>query len=162
MNNDMIKCLLIFTSFLGMACIIAYTYFIWCYILKMDKLIELLNEWLQTSDLWEFYDKIYYEEFCWGKVIKIMAKIRQKYKATGDRDADMTHLICLKKYEFIKWLVENNHIKWDVFCTVATPSSKYEDFDLWPETPREDYTNILLMDLAIQNNPIEFLISILK
>lgn len=128
----------------------------------MEKLIELLNERLSTSDLYDFYDKIYYKEYCWGDVVKIMARIRDKLKPTGDRDADMTHLICLKKYEFIKWLVYNNKIDRLTFCTVETPSSKYEDFDLWPETPREDYTNILLMDLAIQEKPIEFLISILK
>jgi hypothetical protein len=40
-----------------------------------------------------------------------MAKIRQKYKATGDRDADMTHLICLKAYGFIKRLVDNDKIQ---------------------------------------------------
>jgi hypothetical protein len=29
-------------------------------------------------------------------------------------------------------------------------------------TPREDYTNTLLMELAIQNEPIQFLIEMLK
>ena len=70
--------------------------------------------------------------------------------------------IISKELGFIKRLVDNDKIDRLTFCTVETPSSKYEDFDLWPETPREDYTNILLMDLAIQEKPIEFLISILK
>lgn len=122
------------------------------------KLIELLNEWLQTSDLWEFYDKIYYEEFCWGEVIKIMAKIRQKYKATGDRDADMTHLICLKKYEFIKWLVDNDKIdQTNKFCVSVNVEWKGMGYT----KAFEGYESLLML-LAIQNEPINFLCSILK
>ena len=127
----------------------------------MEKLIELLNERLPTSDLYEFYDKIYYKEYCWGEIIKIIAKIRQKYKATGDRDADMTHLICLKKYEFIKWLVGNDKI--DTFRILE----KRFDTQKWYErehyhTVNEWNTDLLLMLLAISDNPIDFLIQILK
>lgn len=119
----------------------------------MNKLINLLNKWLLTSDLYEFYDKIYYEEFCWGKIIKIMAKIRQKYKATGDRDADMTHLICLKQYEFIKWLVDNNKIDWN--------NKIPEYWGAWSEYRCDDYENILI-NLALNDEPLKFLVSIIK
>ena len=78
------------------------------------------------------------------------------------RETGCTYCIICKPYWFIKWLVENNHIRWDVFCSVETPSAKYEDFDLRPETPLEDYTNILLMDLALQDQPVDFLVSILR
>lgn len=100
----------------------------------MEKLIELLNE----SAL---IDLIFEDEI----------QVRNRKL-----------LIISKEYGFIKWLVDNDKIDRLTFCTVETPSSKYEDFDLWPETPREDYTNILLMDLALQEKPIEFLISILR
>ena len=103
-------------------------------IYEMEKLIELLNE---SAVL----DTIFENEY------------QVKFRATK---------IISKELGFIKRLVDNDKIDRLTFCTVETPSSKYEDFDLWPETPREDYTNILLMDLAIQEKPIEFLISILK
>lgn len=132
----------------------------------MDKLIQLLNERLSTSDLYDFYDKIYYKEYCWGKVIKIMAKIRQKYKATGDRDADMTHLICLKKYEFIKWLLYNNKIASDGIKPRDKLVKEITILDqdgnaIWWDNKYTEEEQ-LLMYLSIQDNPIEFLISILK
>lgn len=144
----------------------------------MEKLIELLNERLSTSDLYDFYDKIYYKEYCWGDVIKIMARIRDKFKPTGDRDADMTHLICLKKYEFIKWLVDNNkiddeennrinrrkvcwedkHWKFRICKLYINCAETEEDLDV---ELFDDYER-LLMHLAIQDEPIDFLCSILK
>ena len=51
-----------------------------------------------------------------------------------------------KKYWFIQWLVENDKIDLDEFSTI-------DGFD--------DY-ECLLMWLAIDDNPIEFLVSILK
>lgn len=112
----------------------------------MEKLLKLLNEYCTEEEIkykWNFVPNHLEWEAC-------------------DNSECSDLLIVSKKYWFIKRLVENNKIDRLTFCTVETPSSKYEDFDLWPETPREDYTNILLMDLAIQDNPIEFLISILK
>lgn len=67
-----------------------------------------------------------------------------------------------KKYWFIKWLVENDKIDREKFWNSETKSSKYSDFELSYDTPREDYINILLMELAIQNEPIQFLIEMLK
>ena len=101
----------------------------------MEKLIELLREFDDEN-----WNAVHIENYIYAQ----------------------DHMIISKRFGFIKWLVENNHIRWDVFCTVATPSSKYEDFDLLPETPREDYTNILLMDLALQDQPVDFLVSILR
>ena len=56
-------------------------------------------------------------------------------------------LIISKKYWFIKWLVENEKIDLD----------GYPDIDFF-----NGDVNNLLMYLAIQDNPIEFLVSILK
>ena len=60
------------------------------------------------------------------------------------------------------WLVEKNHIEWNKFGEAETVSSKYSDFELSYDTPREDYTNVLLMELAINDNPLTFILNILK
>lgn len=70
--------------------------------------------------------------------------------------------IISKQGWFIKWLVEKDKIDREKFWNSETKSSKYSDFELSYDTPREDYTNTLLMELAIQDEPINFLISILK
>ena len=99
----------------------------------MEKLIELLNEY-ENTDNWE---NRYQVEFRESKIIS-------------------------KKFWFIKWLVENDKIDREKFWNSETKSSKYSDFELSYDTPREDYTNILLMELAISDTPIEDLILYLK
>ena len=107
----------------------------------MEKLIELLNE----------YDKIKWdkEEPIYNWKIAIKTKIYQTYLVST-------------RYGFIKWLVENDKIDREKFWNSETKSSKYSDFELSYDTPREDYTNTLLMELAIQDEPIQFLIKILR
>ena len=63
---------------------------------------------------------------------------------------------------FVKWLVKNDKIEWKTFWELETISSKYSDFELSYDTPQEDYVNLLLMELSLQENPIRFLISILS
>ena len=67
-------------------------------------------------------------------------------------------LIISKEYWFIKWLVENEKIDLDKLPI------RLEEY--YQNTEAVGYVtddeNILLMELAIQDNPIEFLISILK
>ena len=118
----------------------------------MEKLIELLNECKPTVSCANFKE---HYEFIDDDIYLIREWM-------DGEEEQFPMYVCYKKGDFIKWLVDNDKIDRLTFCTIETPSSKYEDFDLWPETPREDYTNILLMDLAIQEKPIEFLISILK
>ena len=71
-------------------------------------------------------------------------------------------IVISKKFWFIKRLVENDKIDREKFWNSETKSSKYSDFELSYDTPREDYTNTLLMELAIQDEPIQFLIEILR
>lgn len=99
----------------------------------MQKLIELLNEY-ENTDNWENWHQVEFRE---SKIIS-------------------------KKFWFIEWLVENDKIEREKFWNSETKSSKYSDFELSYDTPREDYTNILLMELAIQDEPIQFLIEILR
>ena len=62
-------------------------------------------------------------------------------------------VIC-KEFWFIKWLVENNKIDFTKDCIV-------EFWYYWTEWYCDKYDNIL-MNLAIQDNPIDFLVSVLK
>lgn len=67
-----------------------------------------------------------------------------------------------KSFWLVAWLVEKNHIEWEKFGEAETVSSKYSDFELSYDTPREDYTNVLLMELAINDNPLSFILDIIK
>ena len=101
----------------------------------MEKLIELLNEY----QYWVFvYENEQLRFRMWSKV-KIWAE----------------PILISKSFWFIKWLVENDKID-DDKCDII--NEIYND-----ELPSK-YTRYdgILMWLAIQDNPIEFLISILK
>ena len=125
----------------------------------MEKLIELLNQY-EKERLVKIWCEVDEDIEYYGRSLENWKIVNWDY----DRDAHsfLKYYIISKDYEFIKWLVENNKIDRLTFCTVETPSAKYEDFDLRPETPLEDYTNILLMDLALQDQPVDFLVSILR
>ena len=104
----------------------------------MEKLIELLNEY------WE-YDLVEHNwEICkWDTDDEWEINIYTDY----------TNNIISKKFWFIKWLVENDKIIFDKLENV----NKYNDIlYLWI------VYYCLLMILSIQDNPIEFLVSILK
>lgn len=58
---------------------------------------------------------------------------------------------------FIKWLVDNDKIDFNKVEKNLT----FQEC-LWILVDRWYYTNVVLMLLSIQDNPIEFLISILK
>jgi len=98
--------------------------------IKMEKLIELLNEY-ENTDNWENWHQVEFRE---SKIIS-------------------------KKFWFIKWLVDNDKIDMrkakyhsDLIC--------YEDYWEW-DWACKDYEFVIML-LSIQDNPIEFLIRILK
>ena len=77
---------------------------------------------------------------------------------------DILYMILISKhYPLIKWLVDNDKISWrkcsDLWYEIAVIDWVLEDVDIMRTF--DDYEQ-LLMYLAIQDNPIEFLISILK
>ena len=103
-----------------------------CYYIIMKKLIELLNEY--SKNIWFFNE----EDLQWQTKAWILSK----------------------EFWFIKWLVENDKIDWEKNVLAFEFSSVYT-YD------GEDYEDHLkecklLMLLAIQDEPINFLISILK
>jgi hypothetical protein len=100
----------------------------------MEKLIELLNEY-ENTDNWENWHQVEFRE---SKIIS-------------------------KKFWFIKWLVENDKIDLDTVkekiwipCFVW-----YKEWEISCVNDKEDYEQLLML-LSIQDEPISFLISILK
>lgn len=99
-----------------------------CLLFKMEKLIELLNEYC-WEDEWS--------ETKWTKKHLLEWWL-------------LSLQVISKKFWFIKWLVENEKIEWD--------EKFYLEDDEWLFGTYE----CILMQLAIQDEPIEFLVSILK
>jgi len=111
------------------------------------KLLELLNEYEK-----ERIEKINSE---WKLLIKLQFRPYTEESLTNKAYRSCWEEICSKYYWFIKWLVDNDKID-DDKCDII--NEIYND-----ELPSK-YTRYdgILMWLAIQDEPIEFLISILK
>ena len=103
----------------------------------MMKLIELLNEY----DSWWDYDDYYWTYQYW-------------------QDSDAYHLckyqLVSKEYWFIKWLVENDKIDTESYCRITSIERK------WEKDVYRDEVDSLLMLLAIQDELIDLLCSIVK
>ena len=97
--------------------------------------MEKLIELLKEYDNEEFWEALYMEN-------KVYAN---------------DFLIISKKYWFIKWLVENEKID-------TTNLQDYWDrWEMWIWVFANMYkSDLIILTLSIQDNPIEFLISILK
>ena len=126
----------------------------------MNKLIELLNEY------WE-YDLVEHNwEIC-------------KWDTNDEWEiniyTDYTNNIISKKFWFIKWLVDNDKIdlnkREDIIKYLETEFIPFfedddiRDFDNKECIIEKEYYSCyesLLMTLSIQDNPIEFLVNILK
>ena len=112
----------------------------------MEKLIELLNEFEKHISLWWLAD---WREFYWN--LHYYSNYKDEYVFDN-----VYYRIISKNYWFIKWLVENEKISYN-----KVPEHRYvSDYSF--ETIHEWMTDNILMWLAIQDKPIEFLISILK
>lgn len=104
----------------------------------MEKLIELLNE----------YERSKWYEWLW----EIKEWIPYFDDELPRTKAYISVLICAKPYGFIKWLVDNDK------------TNKHEVHLLWTDDMEYNYSEeeLILMELAIQDNPIDFLLNILK
>lgn len=122
----------------------------------MEKLINLLRERKPNFDENHILDYMYSQ---WTIFIKDWKPV---YAYDEDIFPNTELMIISKKECFIKRLVENDKINREKFWNSETKSSKYSDFELSYDTPREDYTNILLMELSIQDDPIKFICEILQ
>lgn len=111
----------------------------------MEKLIELLNEYLSKQGLnrveeYSSYFDFFYQER-WGRI--------------------ESETIISKKFWFIQWLVEKRKVERflipEIIKEVEVDSSGLHDYNRY----YEDWES-LLMYLSIQEDPISFLVSILK
>ena len=104
----------------------------------MEKLIELLNEYEKLNMCRTFIG--YYKE---------------EEEITWDIFSIKACELISKKFWFIKWLVDNDKID-------LMKLKKWIEDNKFYCAKWGKITNMLLMLLSIQDNPIEFLISILK
>ena len=128
----------------------------------MEKLIELLNKYeveKKPSRLQRSYYLWFVHNF-W----KWIMYIDEEWEDVDDYRTD--YEIISKEYGFIKWLVDNNKITsdWikprDKLVKEITILDKDGNAIWWDNKYTEEEQ--LLMYLSIQDEPIEFLISILK
>lgn len=109
----------------------------------MEKLIELLNEFKQGKPFkFTKYDTEYW-------------MFDTNLNANGNTSLP-EETITSKKFWFIQWLVDNDKIdkQW-------AKNLLYES-EIFNPLPYTDLSERLIMYLSIQDDPIEFLISILK
>ena len=112
---------------------------------QMEKLIELLNEYIGDWQEWLYACYPLDEDF-------------DKFFHTKDWEGTLEEAqVISKKFWFIQRLVDNDKIdrkKIEINQTYQLCLGLLID--------RGYYVNVLLMLLSIQDNPIEFLVSILK
>lgn len=109
----------------------------------MEKLIQYLNE--RTGTDW-WYQEVFEWHFAFSDNTLENVPVTDVY------------LIC-KRYWFIKWLVEHDKIDTDIVYRMWFLCKTYDKDEVWEYF--EPYEEILML-LSIQENPIEFLVSILK
>ena len=115
----------------------------------MEKLLNILNEYKKTR-VKEYWIEFNIWEEKWELHI-IIDDWQYNYSWwTCDTDIAISYIIS-KKFWFISWLVDNDKI--DISKTPWHYIYHYTD---------EDVVKEALMQLAIQYEPIDFLISILK
>ena len=121
----------------------------------MEKLIELLNEYEKSKThidyTWKIEDKSE-KRMCWVE-----------YTWAYVNEEEMERIVISKKYMFIKRLVDNDKIDLEKLDKKSERKPMYsfeEEWKIWFKL--FGVYDSLLMLLAIQDNPIEFLCSVLK
>ena len=104
----------------------------------IDKLIELLNEYKKLGKYKEYW-------YNW-KQVKLIKYAEDYAESTSE---DVTEKIISKKFWFIQWLVDNDKID----LLRLDNRIALSEFNKCER---------VLMALSIQDNPIEFLCSVLK
>jgi hypothetical protein len=114
----------------------------------MEKLLNLLNEYMfvDTSVCEHLYNKDV-------ETIYVRTTL-ETWEIDDERVRD--ERIISKKYGFIKRLVDNDKIDVESYCRITSVERK------WEKDVYRDEVDSLIMLLAIQDEPIEFLISVLK
>lgn len=118
----------------------------------MEKLLKLLNEFEKEKKSWytrkniDSYDNcVYWVDSDWETEITMYSDLYSKY------------------YGFIKWLIDKDRInRNDIDRAELHNTHRLFEYDYWVEDINKQYYEKTLMLLAIQDNPIEFLISVLE
>jgi len=121
----------------------------------MEKLIKLLNEYKIYTD----HKESRMSEYVWANVWDDIVMSSYVW-TTKDKKLE----IISKKFRFIQRLVKHDKIDFD---NRELKDKFMEEFERYPtfhnNTYNQDFNiNWLLMLLSIQDDPIEFLVSILK
>lgn len=112
------------------------------------KFIRLVNEYLWDKQNWLYCRR------------EIEDGIYDSFFHTEDWEGIIEEAqIISKSFGFIEWLVEQDRIDTDIVYKKWFSAKTYDKDEFWEYF--EPYEEILML-LAIQDNPIEFLISILK
>jgi len=119
----------------------------------MNKLVKLLNEFEKVKTWYTTYTTR------WEKSER---ELKSDYMYDEDQNIIQIYIIS-KSFWFIKWLVDNDKINWrrclDLWYEISVIDEEGEDIDVMRTF---DSYEQLLMYLSIQDNPIEFLVSVLK
>ena len=125
------------------------------YLYIMDKLVDLLNQFEEEKA--KYWNQYCNWQYIWGRPICTTSYDMNRIVQFSDL------LIISKMYEFIKWLVDNDKIDrvevWSEWKTKPTYWFTTEPYTTCKSIKLE---NTILMVLSIKDNPIEFLVSILK
>ena len=116
----------------------------------MEKIIKLLNEYEETKAIRDYtwrIEKQNKKRICWTE-----------YTWAYVDDEEAERIIISKKYKFIEWLVKGDKID---FYKVSQAENELE-VDVNVYRYEDDNYYWLLMILSIEDEPIEFLISVLK
>lgn len=116
----------------------------------MEKLVKLLNQYEREKEwLPEDFEDYVIWEVEWDNIIQ--------WSVDPDARWYFNYYIISKDYEFIKWLVDNDKIDRDNILK-NNWLFRYFFYDL-------EYVKVyqrLIMFLSVEDNPLDFLISILK
>ena len=113
----------------------------------MNKLLKLLNEYEEVNQSW--------------KIRQFTNKAKKLYRNGWSYDIAEVNIIS-KKFWFIKWLVNNDKIDIDKYYEFMTNENIDISNACWELDMDKEFYYELLMILAVQDNSLEFLISILK
>ena len=116
----------------------------------MDKLIELLLNYEEEIKKTE-WDYRYY----WNMIDSLQLECRNVISSQILMREERWLILISKSFWFIKWLVDNDKIDLDKLLK-GIKENKIYCWKWWK------VSNMLLMLLSIQDNPIEYLVSILK
>lgn len=125
----------------------------------MEKLIELLNEYEISKDHRDYEWKIEKhtkERMCWTY---IMWMSWEQYTWAYIDTEEMERIIISKKYEFINWLVENNHIHNIKLLEFIETEPCVVPMFFEEDTQK---AKALILMLSIQEDPVDALLTVIK